>query len=68
MLQVRGFWISGGETSADPKEKRLLIDRVIKLMQDGVFRAEAECRPLDQWEEVLKSVAAGSKTKYLFTM
>jgi hypothetical protein len=67
-VQVRGFWISGGGTSADPQAKAALIDRVIGLMQQGVMRAEAKSVPLAQWKEVMASVAAGSKEKYLLVM
>lgn len=67
-MQVRGFWISGGDVSSDPQAKGALIDRVISLMQQGVIRAEATRMPLAQWKEVMRLVAGGSKEKYLLTM
>lgn len=67
-VQVRGFWVSGGETSSDPELKAARIDRVVSLMRQGVMSAEVTCRPLDEWKAVMSSVAAGSKEKFLLTI
>jgi hypothetical protein len=67
VLQVRGFWISGGETS-DPSLKAAILDRVVALMKEGVLRAEATRRPLADWRQVMESVASGSSEKFLLTM
>jgi mitochondrial enoyl-[acyl-carrier protein] reductase / trans-2-enoyl-CoA reductase len=66
-VRVRGFWISGGEASAEPQSKAALLDRVVALVQQGVLRAEATQAPLDEWQDVMRHVLEGSRQKYLLT-
>ena len=67
-VQVRGFWISGGETSANPQAKKLLLDDVVNLIQQGVLKAESKCIPFDECMEALEAAEAGAKDKFIITM
>lgn len=66
-IRVRGFWISGlSEASADTSKKRELLDRLSRLMLDGIIKLPAVVElPFTRWQEAFKP---GATRKFLLTM
>jgi trans-2-enoyl-CoA reductase len=66
-IRLRGFWISGlVAESGDTAKKRELLDRLSRLVLDGVIKLDEVVEvPFAEWR---KAFTPGAKGKFLLTM